>query len=230
MALVYLLMLSAGAMARAQETSPSPVCAGPGEDGSSCAQATVGAALLQVQNRVSAEKVNETDEDGQPSGQYFKSSGKCENVNTYDGCAKLAKAIGAPGGDVAGVSRRRKRPTGCYQFRDTGSRRRKNSNLKVYYASGDGDCTETRTCLCKPEHETIQDSGFCAFRPSLEQCNAWAAGFGTPGGRAHEVNDYFSPIGCYQYHSANGNNLKVYWNRGRGGMPCTITRACICHA
>mmetsp|Transcript_66626 Transcript_66626/g.147652 ORF Transcript_66626/g.147652 Transcript_66626/m.147652 type:complete len:231 (+) Transcript_66626:56-748(+) len=230
MALVYILMLSAGAMARAEETSPSPVCAGLGEDGSSCAQATVGAALLQIQNRVSAEKVNETDEDGQPSGQYFQSSGKCEKVNTYDECAKLAKAIGAPGGDVAGVSRRRKSPTGCYQFRNTVSRRRTRNNLKVYYASGDGDCTGTRTCLCKPEHATIHDSGYCAFHPSPEQCNAWAAGFGTPGGRAHEVNNDKAPRGCYQYHSANGNNLKVYWNRAGRGTSCTSTRACICHA
>eukprot|EP00404_Azadinium_spinosum_P051844 CAMPEP_0180764388 /NCGR_PEP_ID=MMETSP1038_2-20121128/38429_1 /TAXON_ID=632150 /ORGANISM="Azadinium spinosum, Strain 3D9" /LENGTH=173 /DNA_ID=CAMNT_0022798817 /DNA_START=53 /DNA_END=575 /DNA_ORIENTATION=- len=141
-------------MARAEETSPSPVCAGLGEDGSSCAQATVGAALLQIQNRVSAEKVNETDEDGQPSGQYFQSSGKCEKVNTYDECAKLAKAIGAPGGDVAGVSRRRKY--------------RQAAISSVTQCRGGAHAT-TSKCIMHQAMETVLGRGHACVNPSMQQ-------------------------------------------------------------
>lgn len=37
----------------------------------------------------------------------------------------------------------------------------------------------------------------------------------------------YAPKGCYQYHSSNSNNLKVYYN-GSGTRDCTFWRVCKC--
>jgi len=190
----------------------------------------------------------------------FLTGGTCDQVNTYDECVNFAAAIGAPSlrrrrkSPSIGTSRRRKSPTGCYQYLKTSAK----NDRKVYYASGQGKCTSRRTCICKPNGLTFHSSGYSLtacrrsgssliHMTSLASCNAIAKALGAPGLKAFVSTNRRAPSGCFQYYSKNRkntkNNLKVYYGMNPDkrlgtfkqdengySVRCTPRRKCLCHA
>jgi len=65
---------------------------------------------------------------------------------------------------------------------------------------------------------------------SRDECDDIAAKMGATGGRAYTSNCSGSscPKGCYQFHSTNSNNHRLYWNDNQNGNCDWSTRQCLC--
>jgi len=112
-------------------------------------------------------------------------------------------------------------PPGCYQFFKNGDTAEK----WVYFnANGAGSCTDKRRCVCAMT-QRFRTSGHCANILTEAQCRQWAVD-----NNAKSFSEFkysLAPRGCYQYHSGNSNNLRVYYN-AQGPGECSIYRRCLC--
>jgi len=77
-----------------------------------------------------------------------------------------------------------------------------------------------------------QTSGTCGVALTEDECAQIARLIDAPGGSTHSTicgSSSCAPLGCYQFFSRNGNNMKVYYNSHKTGA-CSTARKCFCKA